>query len=509
MVIYPSNRGRHIYGIVLFIMLLISAFLSIFLLSLLEEQAYNDALLQYNNGQYTEALEVFRQLKDYKDSPFYYEMANNCLLYSEGLERLKNKEYPEALNIFLQLGDFSVDEESPNSHDLALEAEYGYAVQLFESGEIEAALSHFERLNDYKDSKLYVSRIISESADDYQKSVKYANAYIAYQSHRFGDALAAFLELGNYNDSAEMAQKCKDGFRMEECASTISAGIQTSLAVKTDHTIVCTGNGTQNFDFSDWEDIVSVSGFGNVAVGLKYDGTVLVTPKSRSSDVSDWTGIVAIATGHDYVVGLRNDGTVLGSGHNGDGQIDVESWKDVISISTSWRRTVGLTSAGTIYMTGYGSNSQLQEIEVAKEKDKTAWLDITAIATGGGHYSAGHTVGLKSDGHVVAVGDNSRGQCNVDSWENVVAIAAGDYHTVGLTADGKVLVAGDSETDEIDEDGTIIGWDHIVSIAAGTGYTLGLREDGTVIAVGFTEQNQLPESQEWTDIMIYDAWAGK
>src|SRR5512136_2977724 len=46
--------------------------------------------------------------------------------------------------------------------------------------------------------------------------------------------------------------------------------------------------------------------------------------------------------------------------------------------------------------------------------------------------SAYHTAGLKSDGTVVAVGDNTYGQCDVSSWTGVTQVAAGIYHTVGL-----------------------------------------------------------------------------
>ena len=225
--------------------------------------------------------------------------------------------------------------------------------------------------------------------------------------------------------------------------------------------------------------------------------------------MNDWTEIVAIATGHNYVIGLKNNGSVVQIGHNGDGQTNVTSWENVIAIATAWRRTVGLAKDGTIYMTGYGSSDQLREIEKARANVETAWTDIVAIATGGGHYSVGHTVGLRADGRVVTVGDNSWGQRQVDHWENIIAIAAGDKHTVGLTADGKVLVAGNPETTAIDENGAIIGWDHVVKIAAGTGYTLGLCEDGTVLAVGFDAQHQIPEPQEWTDILVYDVWKEK
>ena len=50
--------------------------------------------------------------------------------------------------------------------------------------------------------------------------------------------------------------------------------------------------------------------------------------------------------------------------------------------------------------------------------------------------------GLKSDGTVVAVGDNGYGQLNVGSWSNIVQVAAGDYHTVGLKSDGTVVAVG-------------------------------------------------------------------
>ena len=42
------------------------------------------------------------------------------------------------------------------------------------------------------------------------------------------------------------------------------------------------------------------------------------------------------------------------------------------------------------------------------------WRDIVAVSSG---YS--HDVGLKSDGTVVAVGDNSDGRCDVTGWTNI------------------------------------------------------------------------------------------
>ena len=53
-----------------------------------------------------------------------------------------------------------------------------------------------------------------------------------------------------------------------------------------------------------------------------------------------------------------------------------------------------------------------------------------------------HTVGLKVNGRVVAVGDNSHGQCDVDIWRGITQVAAGGNHTVGLKSDGTVVTVG-------------------------------------------------------------------
>ena len=61
-----------------------------------------------------------------------------------------------------------------------------------------------------------------------------------------------------------------------------------------------------------------------------------------------------------------------------------------------------------------------------------------------------HTVGLKADGTVVAVGYNKYGQCEVSDWTDIVAVSAGDNHTVGLKADGTVVAVGDNDYDKCD-----------------------------------------------------------
>ncbi len=81
----------------------------------------------------------------------------------------------------------------------------------------------------------------------------------------------------------------------------------------------------------------------------------------------------------------------------------------------------------------------------AREKSFDIWGEIATRET----VSAGdyHTVALKSDGTVVAVGDNDDGQCDVDGWTDIVAVSAGYRHTLGLKSDGTVVATeytGDS-----------------------------------------------------------------
>src|SRR4051812_6964311 len=54
-----------------------------------------------------------------------------------------------------------------------------------------------------------------------------------------------------------------------------------------------------------------------------------------------------------------------------------------------------------------------------------------------------HSLGLKSDGTVMAWGWNDYGQCNVPvELSNVTAIAAGGYYNLVLKSNGKVVAWG-------------------------------------------------------------------
>ena len=52
------------------------------------------------------------------------------------------------------------------------------------------------------------------------------------------------------------------------------------------------------------------------------------------------------------------------------------------------------------------------------------------------------TLGLRTDGAVDACGWNTHGQCDVQDWRDMAAVAAGCRFSVGLRRDGTVVAAG-------------------------------------------------------------------
>lgn len=123
------------------------------------------------------------------------------------------------------------------------------------------------------------------------------------------------------------------------------------------------------------------------------------------------------------------------------------------------------------------SAENLAHMEQTMENLKAARDDMPE-----GRIAAGknHTVGLRSDGTVLAAGDNMYGQCNVSGWRGVKQVAAGANHTVALLQDGTVVATGDNSQHQCD----VSGWTDIVAIATAAYDTIGLKADGSVVASG-------------------------
>jgi len=146
--------------------------------------------------------------------------------------------------------------------------------------------------------------------------------------------------------------------------------------------------------------------------------------------------------------------------------------------------TLGLRSDGTVVAVGYNGYGQC---------NVGNWTDI--IQMDGGYE---HTVGLKPDGTVVAMGYNGSGQCDVANWTGIIQVAAGREHTVGLRSDATVVAVGLNAYEQCN----VGNWTDIIQIAAGANswHTVGLKSDGTVVAVGGGWDGEC-DVADWTDII--------
>lgn len=131
-------------------------------------------------------------------------------------------------------------------------------------------------------------------------------------------------------------------------------------------------------------------------------------------------------------------------------------------------------------------------------------------------YAAGssHTIVLKQDGTVWALGSNNYGQLGIGSsaWHSdtielskvtglsgVVAVAAGGSHSAALKQDGTVWTWGYNGSGELGNNTTndsstplqVAGLSNVTAIAAGGSHVLALKKDGTVWAWGNNRLGQL------------------
>lgn len=301
--------------------------------------------------------------------------------------------------------------------------------------------------------------------------------------------------------------------------TTVSSGTRQTAGIKSDGT-VCYSGCYQEIEpvLDSWTDIAAVSAGLWHTVGLKSDGTV-VSAGSKDEDsgnVMGWTDIVAVSAGWDHTVGLKADGTAVyaGPGLNAHGVAD---WQDIrlplgerkelgtknkktedkkpesaelslsidnallneTTLSTYRTNTVGLRSDGTVVAAGSNEDG---------ECDVSDWRDIIAVSTGNGCI-----FGLKANGTVIAIGNNLDEQCEVSNWTNIVAVSAGQWHTVGLRADGTVVATGQLFD--------VSGWKDIAAISAGGAFLAGLRPDGTVLVT----VPQVLDVSAWTDIVAISA----
>ena len=187
------------------------------------------------------------------------------------------------------------------------------------------------------------------------------------------------------------------------------------------------------------------------------------------------SNVTAIAAGAYHGLFLKNDGSLWAMGLNDDGQLGD-----------------GTYGCGYVGLCGQSLPEQI----VAS--------NVTAIAGG-----EQHSLFLKSDGSLWAMGDNEYGQLGDGTYNNsnrpeqimasnVTAIAAGGWHSLFLKNDGSLWGMGYNIYGQLG-DGTYNNTNRpeqimaggVTAIAAGNLHSLYLKRDGSLWAMGYNFDGEL------------------
>ena len=153
---------------------------------------------------------------------------------------------------------------------------------------------------------------------------------------------------------------------------------------------------------------VAVAAGGDHSLGLKADGSIVAwgyNGYGQTNVPAANTGFVAVAAGGDHSLGLKADGSIVAWGYNGDGQTNVPaptrvSWPSPRAVATVWvSRPTGPSWRGDA--TTRVKPTSPRPIPI-----------FVAVAAGGQH-----SLGLKTDGSIVAWGWNYYGQTNVPAQQ--------------------------------------------------------------------------------------------
>lgn len=217
--------------------------------------------------------------------------------------------------------------------------------------------------------------------------------------------------------------------------------------------------------------------FQSIWIAISDFFSHIVTPVQAASDENS-------STPENNITTTPNTSVLPEAARNND----ILSSDRLQTLSISEYHTVGLKPDGSVTAIGENFDGRC---------DVAGWNDIVSVSTG-----TSHTVGLKSDGSVVAVGANYYGECDVNNWSGIVAVSAGIFHTVGLKSDGSVVAVGSNDWGECD----VNDWNNIVAISAGGRRTIGLKSDGSVVAVGVNDNGECDVSN-WSNIIEISAAA--
>lgn len=228
----------------------------------------------------------------------------------------------------------------------------------------------------------------------------------------------------------------------------------------------------------------AVSNSARLSVGrystaaILSDGTVISTGEEDAGheDVLQWENIRYVHAEGQGIYAIAEDGSLIRSGKdtNTTDAWDLTEFTDLVCVQQGTKTLYGLRSDGTVVATG--ENAGLVR----------GWKDVVQLSVAG---DKDIILGLKADGTVLAAGRESI--LGAAQWTDIVQLSAGRYHAVGLKSDGTVVVVGNNPLNENTQgEFEVSDWTDIVYVSAGNQTTIALKADGTMVSTGYNSRNQ-------------------
>jgi len=159
---------------------------------------YDNATALMEDGRYTEAYEIFKNLGTYHNASGLMLECQNAIDYNTAIQHMDSSRFQEAKRAFEALGDFK------DSRMMAIECQkgidYALAMEVMSSKDFAGAKTLFEALIPYKDSASF--------ATECGNRVIYAKADSAYDDEYFYTAYTLFKSISGFSDSCARADSC-------------------------------------------------------------------------------------------------------------------------------------------------------------------------------------------------------------------------------------------------------------------------------------------------------------
>ena len=245
--------------------------------------------------------------------------------------------------------------------------------------------------------------------------------------------------------------------------TAIAAGTEFAVAVKSDGSLLAWGRNSQG-----------QLGDGSSGAGTDKKNPVVVVD-ALGNPIS---GVGSVNAGYGHTLALKLDGTMLAWGDNSSGQIGDGTWlsrnnpvvvrdavgnsiSGIVEISVSFAHSIALKDTGTLLAWGRNAEGQLGDGSVIPKNVPITVVDpLSNPVSGIGSINAGfnHNLVVKSDGTLLAWGDNVSGQVGDGSFikrlnPTIVQNALGS-----AVFDVQSSAAGVKDSVVLKNDGTLLAW---------------------------------------------------